>query len=69
MKYADDAMVACVFRNVKSSGKILELEFLDERFANFFSFAGFEFASISSDEKIVKALQSKMGGVRADFII
>ena len=36
MKYADDAMVACVFREVPKNGKILEFEFLDERFANFF---------------------------------
>ena len=48
MKYADDAMVACVFREVPKNGKILEFEFLDERFANFFSFAGFDFVSLSS---------------------
>ena len=62
MKYADDAMVACVFREVPKNGKILEFEFLDERFANFFSFAGFDFVSLSSDEKLVKAAKNTMLG-------
>lgn len=60
MKYADDAMVACVFRNVNKGSKILELEFLDERFANFFSFAGFDFISLSSDEKLVEDVKNSL---------
>lgn len=69
MKYADDAMVACVFRNVKKGEKILEFEFLDESFINFFSFAGFDLASLSSEEKLVNATKMAMGGARSLFII
>lgn len=43
MKYAQDGVVAYAFRTFKRGTKILEYGFIDESFANFFAFSGFDF--------------------------
>ena len=60
MKYAQDGVVAYAFRTFKRGTKILEYGFIDESFANFFAFSGFDFLSVSDDENLLNLAKANL---------
>ena len=71
MKYAQDGVVAYAFRTFKRGTKILEYGFIDESFANFFAFSGFDFLSVSDDENLLNLAKAnfKNGGGLEHFCL